>query len=140
MDNSQIQLYTSADGQVQLEISLDQDTVWLTHAQMCELFDKNKRTVSEHIRNISREGELEEEAVVRKFRTIATEAWRDIDRLIELKQAKPYQKATQLLRDLYDLSQREKRQETFQNKLQALREQHGKKRSFWERVQGLGLG
>ena len=73
MNDSQIQLYTSADGQVQLEISLDQDTVWLTQAQMCELFDKNKRTVSEHIRNIFKDGELEENTVVRKFRTTAAD-------------------------------------------------------------------
>ena len=68
------------------------------------------------------------------------EAWQDIERLVELKQAKPYQEAAQLLRDLYDLSVREKRPEQFQTKLEALRQQHCKKRTFWERVKGLGIG
>ena len=47
------------------------ETVYLSHVQMCELFDKNKRTISEHIRNIFREGELQEEQVVWKFRITA---------------------------------------------------------------------
>lgn len=68
-----IQLFQSSDGQVTLEVSLVQDTVWLTQAQMCDLFDKNKRTVSEHIRNIFKEGELVEDAVVRNFRTTAAD-------------------------------------------------------------------
>ncbi|MBL4608957.1 MAG: virulence RhuM family protein [Pseudomonadales bacterium] len=72
-DSQQIQIYQSADGSVQLDVSLEQDTVWVSQAQMCELFDKNKRTVSEHIRNIFKEGELSESAVVRKFRTTATD-------------------------------------------------------------------
>ncbi|HEY7772630.1 MAG TPA: virulence protein RhuM/Fic/DOC family protein [Marinagarivorans sp.] len=71
--NNQIQLFKAADGKVELEVSLDQDTVWLTQAQMCELFDKNKRTVSEHIRNIFNEGELAEASVVRKFRITAAD-------------------------------------------------------------------
>jgi hypothetical protein len=50
---------------------MENETVWLSQAQMCELFDKNKRTISEHIRNIFSEGELQEEQVVRKFRTTA---------------------------------------------------------------------
>ena len=69
MTNQQIHLYRSPDGLIMLEVSLEQDTIWLTQAQMCELFDKNKRTVSEHIRNIFKEGELVEDSVVRDFRT-----------------------------------------------------------------------
>jgi len=45
--------------------------VWLTQAQMCDLFEKSKRTVSEHIRNIFKEGELAEDSVVRNFRITA---------------------------------------------------------------------
>lgn len=67
----QIQIFQSSDGDVSLEVSLERETVWLTQAQMCELFGKNKRTISEHIRNIFREGELSDPAVVRKFRTTA---------------------------------------------------------------------
>ncbi len=68
-----ITIYQTADGNVQLEIVLDEETVWLNQAQMCDLFDKNKRTLSEHIRNIFKEGELLENAVVRKCRTTASD-------------------------------------------------------------------
>ena len=66
-----IEIYTAEDGQTRIDVRFEQDTVWLSQAQMVELFEKNKRTVSEHIRNIFRENELEENSVVRKFRTTA---------------------------------------------------------------------
>jgi len=59
--------------QDQLEVRLDAETVWLTQAQMGILFNKDKRTVSEHIRNVFKEGELAESSVVRKFRTTASD-------------------------------------------------------------------
>jgi hypothetical protein len=66
-------LYQTEDGKIRIETRMENETVWLTQAQMCELFDKNKRTISEHIRNIFSEGELREEQVVRKFRTTAAD-------------------------------------------------------------------
>jgi prophage maintenance system killer protein len=69
----QITIYQSEDGDIHIDVQLQQDTVWLNQAQMCALFDKNKRTVSEHIRNIFKEGELKEQAVVRNFRTTAAD-------------------------------------------------------------------
>jgi hypothetical protein len=57
-----------------LEVQLSEETVWLTQAQMSTLFAKNKRTVSEHIRNIFKEKELIEHSVVRKFRTTARDS------------------------------------------------------------------
>ncbi|MDV7106251.1 virulence protein RhuM/Fic/DOC family protein [Vibrio sp. TH_r3] len=66
-------VFITQDGQFQLAVTLEQDTVWLNQAQMCELFDKNKRTISEHIRNIFKEGELVEGSVVRNFRTTASD-------------------------------------------------------------------
>jgi hypothetical protein len=54
-----------------LMCNLTADTVWLTQAQMTALFDRDKRTISEHIRNVFKEGELVENAVVRKSRTTA---------------------------------------------------------------------
>ena len=71
MKEKQIEIFQSKDGQAQVEVHFEKETVWLSQAQMVELFDKNKRTVSEHIRNIFKEGELQEESVVRKFRTTA---------------------------------------------------------------------
>ncbi|MDF1528184.1 MAG: virulence protein RhuM/Fic/DOC family protein [Sedimenticola sp.] len=71
MKNKQIEIFQSEGGQARVEVHFEQDTAWLSQAQMVDLFEKNKRTVSEHIRNIFKEGELQEEAVVRKFRTTA---------------------------------------------------------------------
>lgn len=68
-DRGELLLYLTDDGRVKLEPRLYEDSLWLTQAQMAELFSKDKRTVSEHIRNVFAEGELDEKGVVRKFRT-----------------------------------------------------------------------
>jgi hypothetical protein len=68
---SNILIYQTEDGQTKIETVLQDETVWLTQAQLCELFQKSKSTISEHIKNIFMEGELLEDAVVRKFRTTA---------------------------------------------------------------------
>ena len=47
-----ILFYKAEDGKTAVEVNLSEDTVWLSQAQMCHLFDKNKRTISEHIRNV----------------------------------------------------------------------------------------
>jgi len=67
--NSEILLYQNPDGNIKLDVRLENETVWLTHKQMATLFGKDKRTISEHISKVSREGELDEAVVVRKFRT-----------------------------------------------------------------------
>lgn len=66
-----ILIYQSEDGKTKIETRLENETVWLTQAQLCELFQKSKATISEHIKNIFDEGELVEESVVRNFRTTA---------------------------------------------------------------------
>lgn len=68
-----IQIYQAEDGRTRLEVQLDQETVWLTQKQMAELFDKNVRTVNEHIKNIFKEEELDEPSVIRKFRITAAD-------------------------------------------------------------------
>lgn len=69
--NSEIILYQTEDGKTKIEVRLENDTVWLTQAQICDLFQKAKSTLSEHLKNIFEEGELNENSVVRKFRTTA---------------------------------------------------------------------
>ena len=69
--NSDFILYTSADGEVRVDVFVNNETVWLTQKAMQELFDRAKSTVSEHISNVFSEGELEDNQVVRKFRTTA---------------------------------------------------------------------
>ena len=69
--SSEIVIYKNPEGNIRIDVRLEDETVWLSQGHMCELFGKNKRTISEHIRNIFAEGELPEDAVVRKFRTTA---------------------------------------------------------------------
>ena len=71
--NQQIVIYQTENGETQIDVRLEQETVWLSQAQMVELFDRNKRTISEHIGNIFKEGELQEDSVVRKSRTTASD-------------------------------------------------------------------
>ncbi|WP_164112034.1 MULTISPECIES: virulence RhuM family protein [Sphingobacterium] len=70
---SDIIIYQSDDGSTRIETRLENETVWLTQAQLCELFQKSKSTVSEHIKHIFKEGELDEISVVRKYRTTAAD-------------------------------------------------------------------
>lgn len=67
--NSEILIYQNQEGNIKIDVRLEDETVWLTQAQMGQLFGKDKRTISEHIRNVFKEGELDEEVVVRNFRT-----------------------------------------------------------------------
>lgn len=71
--DSSLILYQTDDGQTRIEVRLLDETVWLNQAQMSELFDKDKRTISEHIQNVFKEGELTENSVVRNFRTTASD-------------------------------------------------------------------
>jgi len=66
---SEILIYKNQDGNIKIDVRLEEETVWLNQTQMAQLFGKNKRTISEHIRNIFNEGELDENMVVRNFRT-----------------------------------------------------------------------
>lgn len=70
-EQGEVIIYQSNDGQAMLDVHLTEETVWLTQRQMTALFDRNKRTISEHVRNVFKEGELDEDAVVRNFRTTA---------------------------------------------------------------------
>lgn len=72
-NESQILLYRADDGKTQIQVKLQDETVWLTQAQMAELFQRNVPTINEHIKNVYEEGELEEGATIRKFRIVQTE-------------------------------------------------------------------
>lgn len=67
--NSELLIYQNKEGNIAIDVRLDEETVWLTQEQLCELFQKSKATISEHIKNVFQEGELDEKVVVRKFRT-----------------------------------------------------------------------
>ncbi len=73
MNNGEILIYQNKEGSIKIDVRLEQETVWLTQTQMGLLFNKDKRTISEHISNIFKEGEVNENSVVRNFRTTATD-------------------------------------------------------------------
>ena len=88
--NSEIIIYESDDGKPQISVLVENETVWLTQAQLVELFHSSKANVSEHIKHIFEEGELERNSVVRKFRTTAADGKNyniehyDLDMIISL--------------------------------------------------------
>ena len=71
--NDEILIYQSQDGIIKIDVLFENETVWLNQNQLCTLFGKSKATISEHIKHIFEEGELDEKAVVRNFRTTASD-------------------------------------------------------------------
>src|SRR5438034_11248700 len=68
----EVLLYQSEDGSTRIEVRVEGETVWLSQKAMADLFQKDVRTISEHIRNIFEEGELQPDSVIRGFRKAAT--------------------------------------------------------------------
>lgn len=82
MQESSLLMYTTQDGITKIEVTFDNDTVWLSINQMAELFQRDKSTISRHIKNIFSEGELEESSTVAFFATVQNEGGREIERKI----------------------------------------------------------
>jgi hypothetical protein len=82
MEN-QIEIYTSQDGNTQIEVHFEGDTFWLNLNQISSLFEKDKSVISRHLRNIYREGELNRDSTVAKNATVQIEADREVKREIE---------------------------------------------------------
>jgi len=80
---SQILFYQSEDGSSRIEVRLDEGTVWLTQALIAELYQITKQNVSLHIRNILKDGELDQTATVKQYLTVQTEGSREVKRSIE---------------------------------------------------------
>lgn len=76
-------LYTSKDGTTRLQLRVDDKTFWLTQRQIAELFQKDVRTINEHVQNIFSEGELPADATIRKFRIVQAEGSRMVERLVD---------------------------------------------------------
>jgi prophage maintenance system killer protein len=79
---SKIEIYQSNDGQTQIEVAFEEDTVWLSQQQLAELFGQTKQNISLHIANIFKEEELEKEATVKDYLTVQTEGNRKVNRRI----------------------------------------------------------
>lgn len=80
--SGEIVLYQRDDSTPAIEVRLDGETVWVTQAQLVELFQSSKANISEHISNIIAEGEVDSEATVREFRTVRTEGNRRVSRAL----------------------------------------------------------
>ena len=78
MDENKIVIYQTEDGQTQIDVRLENDTVWLTQAQMAELFETDRTSIVRHINNIYRIDELERESTCAKIAQVQTEGKREV--------------------------------------------------------------
>ncbi len=83
MEENKIIIYQTEDGQTQIDVRLENETVWLTQAQMVELFQTTKQNVSLHVGNVYKEGELEQEATVKEYLTVQNEGNRKVTRKVK---------------------------------------------------------
>lgn len=83
MSEGEFILYNTEDGRTKVQLRAVDGTAWLTQRQMADLFDKDVRTINEHIRNIYDEGECDEAATIRKFRIVQTEGKREVSREVD---------------------------------------------------------
>ena len=78
-----IALYNTEDGQVHLDVRLQDENLWLSQRQLADLFERSVKTINEHLQNIYEEGELTPETTIRKFRIVQPEGTRDVERLVD---------------------------------------------------------
>lgn len=81
--SSEIIIYQNSEGNVKIDVHLEEETVWLTQDQMATLFGKARNTIAEHIQNVYEEGELKQNRTSRKFRQVRTEGNREVEREID---------------------------------------------------------
>jgi len=79
----EILIYQNTDGNIKIDVRLEEETVWLTQDQMATLFGKGRSTITEHIGNVYEEGELEQNSTSRKFRLVRKEGTREVEREID---------------------------------------------------------
>ena len=82
-NNSELIIYTTEDGLTKVDVTFEDDTVWLSLDQMASLFQRDKSTISRHIKNVFKEGELLKDSTVAYFATVQTEGYRQVERMIE---------------------------------------------------------
>lgn len=82
-NDNNIIIYQSQDGITKIDVLLENETVWLTQAQIVDLYQSSKSNISEHIKHIFEDGELDELSTVRKFRTVQIEGNREVEREVK---------------------------------------------------------
>ncbi|MCP4456798.1 MAG: virulence RhuM family protein [Cytophagales bacterium] len=83
MNTSEILIYKNEEGTIKVDVRIEEETVWLSQAQMAVLFQTTKQNISLHIKNVFEEGELEENSTVKEYLTVQKEGTRDIQRDIK---------------------------------------------------------
>ncbi|NCC51209.1 MAG: hypothetical protein EOM20_08340 [Spartobacteria bacterium] len=83
VSKGQFLVYQAEDGKLKLDVRFEDESVWLSQRLMAALFQKDVRTISEHIQNVYDEGELVPEATIRKFRIVQKEGKRDVARMVD---------------------------------------------------------
>lgn len=81
MEENKIIIYQTEDGQTQIDVRLENETVWLTQAQMAELFNKTPQNITMHIQNAYKEGELDRESTCKEYLQVQKEGKREVKRL-----------------------------------------------------------
>ena len=82
-NKSEIVIFKTTDEKISVDVRFEGETVWLTQAQLVDLYGSSKANVNKHIKHIFQEEELTKEATVRKFRTVQTEGSRNVEREVE---------------------------------------------------------
>lgn len=80
---SQMIIYQDESGDIKVDVRFEDSSIWLSQAKLCELFGKAKSTISEHIKNIFEESELNQISTVRNFQTVQVEGIREVSRDVE---------------------------------------------------------
>ncbi|WP_428025589.1 virulence RhuM family protein [Arcobacter sp.] len=83
MENQNILIYENQNGNIKVDVRFEDESIWLSQAQICELYGKAKSTISEHIKAIFEDGELDRDSTVRYYRTVQLEGSREVSRDIE---------------------------------------------------------
>lgn len=78
MNKGEVEIYQSSDNQPEIKVRFEDDTVWLTQAQLVTLFNSSKANISEHVKHIFESGELTKKATVRDFRTVQMEGTHNV--------------------------------------------------------------
>ncbi len=81
--SSEIIIYQNPDGNIKIDVRLEEETVWLSIEQMALLFGKGRSTIAEHVANVYEEGELEQNPTCRKYRQVRKEGTREVEREID---------------------------------------------------------
>jgi len=83
-NDSEILIYQTADGQTKIDVRMEEETVWLTQAQMADLFQTTSQNITLHIKNVYQEGELSEEGTCKEYLQVRLEGQREVKRKIKL--------------------------------------------------------